>query len=216
MGRGQADATRERIREVATELFAEHGVAGASVRAIASGAGVSVAMISHHFGGKDALYQACLGAMVDELSELQEQLFTRLGGGESLAAALPEAVRTGFRYARSHRATVRLVMRHVLDEGELPLRNRASVHNPFMEAALEALSRTTGHPVVALRFALQSSLYLVTRYALASTADLTRTAGVAVVDEAQLLALVEDQLVGQLAGLLGLEVMEAASTGATR
>ena len=45
-----SEATREQIIRTASELFAEHGRAGASVRAIAQTAEVNGAMISHYFG----------------------------------------------------------------------------------------------------------------------------------------------------------------------
>lgn len=39
--------------------FAEHGYGGASVRAIATRAGVSPALVLHHYGSKDGLRRAC-------------------------------------------------------------------------------------------------------------------------------------------------------------
>jgi AcrR family transcriptional regulator len=57
--RDEDRTTRARIRDVAIAKFAEDGVAGTSVRAIASAAGVSPALIIHHFGSKDALRVEC-------------------------------------------------------------------------------------------------------------------------------------------------------------
>lgn len=51
--------TQARIRDAAIAQFAEHGVKGASIRAIAKEAGVSPALVIHHFGSKDALRTAC-------------------------------------------------------------------------------------------------------------------------------------------------------------
>jgi AcrR family transcriptional regulator len=47
--------TKARLRETALELFADHGIAGTSVRAIAAAAGVSPGLVIHHFGSKDGL-----------------------------------------------------------------------------------------------------------------------------------------------------------------
>ncbi|MFE2752339.1 TetR family transcriptional regulator [Actinosynnema sp. NPDC059335] len=56
----QADLTaRARIRDAALARFGADGVAGASVRAIAADAGVSAALVVHHFGSKEGLRQAC-------------------------------------------------------------------------------------------------------------------------------------------------------------
>lgn len=61
-----ADATRpappagaERILAAAVDLFGRQGVKGTSLKAIATAAGVSPALIVHHFGSKDALRVAC-------------------------------------------------------------------------------------------------------------------------------------------------------------
>lgn len=47
-----------RIRDAAIEQFGEHGF-GVGVRAIAKTAGVSPALVIHHFGSKDGLLKAC-------------------------------------------------------------------------------------------------------------------------------------------------------------
>jgi AcrR family transcriptional regulator len=50
---------RARIRDAAIARFAEGGVAATSIRAIAADAGVSPALVLHHFGSKDELRIAC-------------------------------------------------------------------------------------------------------------------------------------------------------------
>lgn len=49
----------ERILRAAIEQFGQRGVQGASLKAIAQDAGVSPALILHHYGSKDALRVAC-------------------------------------------------------------------------------------------------------------------------------------------------------------
>jgi AcrR family transcriptional regulator len=53
---------RERIVEAAAEVVAERGIAGATVRAIASHAGVSTGFVTHYFEDKDELMVAVLEA----------------------------------------------------------------------------------------------------------------------------------------------------------
>ena len=56
-GRRTGDSgTRDAILDAARDLFAERGYEGASVRAIASRAGVDAALIRHFFGDKEALF----------------------------------------------------------------------------------------------------------------------------------------------------------------
>jgi AcrR family transcriptional regulator len=54
------ERSRTRILDAAFEEFAEKGYAGARVEAIAKRAGLNKQLISHHFGGKEALYRAVL------------------------------------------------------------------------------------------------------------------------------------------------------------
>jgi AcrR family transcriptional regulator len=51
-------SVRDRILDVAQELFAELGYAAASTRAIAQAAGVNLAQLHYHFGAKRDLFKA--------------------------------------------------------------------------------------------------------------------------------------------------------------
>ena len=50
---------RARIRDAAIRLFGERGIEGASIRDIASEAGVSSGLVRHHFGSKESLREEC-------------------------------------------------------------------------------------------------------------------------------------------------------------
>lgn len=62
--RGSPD-TREAILDAARAAFADRGFDGASIRTIATGAGVDPALVHHYFGTKDQLFLATVGAPVD-------------------------------------------------------------------------------------------------------------------------------------------------------
>ncbi|WP_159700756.1 TetR family transcriptional regulator [Arthrobacter sp. 18067] len=51
--------TRARIRDAAIGLFGRDGFSRATVRAVASAAGVSPGLVIHHFGSKAGLREAC-------------------------------------------------------------------------------------------------------------------------------------------------------------
>ncbi|GGQ50343.1 TetR/AcrR family transcriptional regulator [Kitasatospora griseola] len=55
--RTAAEASRERILAVATDLFAEHGYDGTTTRTIAGAAGLNVATVAYHVGTKADLYR---------------------------------------------------------------------------------------------------------------------------------------------------------------
>jgi AcrR family transcriptional regulator len=69
----QGRATRGQLIEVATRLFAEHGYEGTSIEAVLSAAGVSRGALYHHFAGKEALFEAVVSAVSDQVTtELAE------------------------------------------------------------------------------------------------------------------------------------------------
>lgn len=57
-----APATRDALLAAAGRVFAEHGFAQATVRAICTAAGANVAAVNYHFGSKDRLYVEVLRA----------------------------------------------------------------------------------------------------------------------------------------------------------
>ena len=80
--RAGSEATRDALIASARELFAARGYAGASVRAIARGAGVDPSLINHYFGGKEGLFGQAMQIPLD----LQEVLarFDRVCSADEL------------------------------------------------------------------------------------------------------------------------------------
>jgi AcrR family transcriptional regulator len=66
MGRN-AEATKTRLLEAATDEFAAHGIAGARVDRISATARVNKSMIYAYFGGKDQLFDAVMNEHVTRL-----------------------------------------------------------------------------------------------------------------------------------------------------
>ena len=81
-------ATNDRVIDAAERLFAEHGVAGTSVRMITEQAQVNVAAVNYHFGTKENLVRAVIAR--------------RFSGLEAARAAALDAVEV--RAAQEHRA----------------------------------------------------------------------------------------------------------------
>ncbi len=52
--------TKERLIDIATKAFSESGFAATSLRSIAKLAGVSPALLVHHFGSRDGLIEQCI------------------------------------------------------------------------------------------------------------------------------------------------------------
>jgi AcrR family transcriptional regulator len=89
---------KERILDAAERLFARHGFYGVSIRDITKAAGVDVALVSYHFGGKRELFTAVFQRRAELLNP------ERLGMLEDVRrAALPgaptlEAIVNAFTY----------------------------------------------------------------------------------------------------------------------
>lgn len=170
--------TRQSILDAARETFAERGFDKASIRAIATTAGVDPALIHHYFGTKEKLFLACLNAPIDPATivpmaldgprELVGERLVRqvLGVWESPAGAAALAI---LRSAMSNDWTARLIREFVvtqvlrrvvtgldLDPAEAPMRT-ALVASQLAGLAmtrhvlkLEPLASTPADTVVAL------------------------------------------------------------------
>ena len=66
---------RERLLETATELFAEKGYAGASVREIVEKAGVSKPVLYYYFKSKEGLFYAILEWAADVQQKILNEIF---------------------------------------------------------------------------------------------------------------------------------------------
>jgi AcrR family transcriptional regulator len=136
--------TKRTILDAAREAFAERGFDGASIRQIATGAGVDPALVHHYFGTKDQLFRATLKVPIDP-GEVLPQILT--GKRDEIGVRLVTtflrvwdspagtALAAIFRSAMTRDATVRLmreflitqILRRVvahldLDPAEAPLR----------------------------------------------------------------------------------------------
>ncbi|MFI0483765.1 TetR/AcrR family transcriptional regulator [Actinomadura sp. 9N215] len=82
---------KARIRDAALLEFAERGVKGATIRGIAKAAGVSPALVQHHFGTKEALREACDEYVMRAIREVKDE---SLQGGMASPGFTELALRT--------------------------------------------------------------------------------------------------------------------------
>jgi len=211
-----AQATQAKILATAYQLFASSGIDGASVRDIARGAGVSLAMVHHYFGSKQGLYEACIDAMLRELGGLRQELEANLAKGEVRPIVLlSEAVRAGYRFAREHRTAVRLLQRSLVDTGELDARVREQNVLPFLDTISNVLGHLTGRPAASMRLPVQSAIFLVVRYAITSDREIEALVAEAAApfvpraDAPAAVMAVEAHLVPAILGLIGMPVADA-------
>lgn len=89
----EAHGTKERILDAAETLFAEHGFAATSMRAITAEASVNLAAAHYHFGSKEDLLDAVLRRRLEPLNRMRlealGQAFEEAGeDGPTLEAVL--------------------------------------------------------------------------------------------------------------------------------
>ncbi|MBI9075953.1 MAG: TetR/AcrR family transcriptional regulator [Desulfatibacillum sp.] len=114
------------ILEAASELFAKKGVAGVSVRDIATRAGVNHGLIHRHFGSKEALRR-----------QTQEKLSADLIAEMGKTNTFEETMTMAWAAMQKHDAFWRVLARTLLDgkwQGEIQ-----SVF-PFIELAIEMVA----------------------------------------------------------------------------
>ena len=85
---------RARIRDTAIAAFARDGYDASSLRAIAREAGVSPALIVHHFGDKNALRTACDDYVVSVFTDEEHELISA-PTGDRIRTALHDLERYG-------------------------------------------------------------------------------------------------------------------------
>lgn len=117
-----------RIRDAAIEQFGRHGF-GTGLRAIADAAGVSAALVIHHFGSKEGLRKACDDYIAEEIRDEKTAAmrsndpagwFAQLAEIESFApmmAYLVRSMQSGGELAKALWRTMIYNAEEYLDEG---------------------------------------------------------------------------------------------------
>ncbi len=130
------------ILQVATREFAENGLAGARVDAIAEAMRTSKRMIYYYFGSKEGLYVAVLEEAYRRMREIEGSLLL-----DDLAPedALRKLVAHTVDYQREHPEFIRLVMTENIHRGAYLAQSKAirKLNVPAIEGLRRVLDR--GH-----------------------------------------------------------------------
>ena len=106
--RAKGDATRERLLDAATAVFAAKGFYGASLRDIGGPLGLANASMLHHFSGKSDLYAEVLARIGDLFDDLVADVAAAGGRAEALFDGLWD-------WMFDHPAEGQMLMRELLD-----------------------------------------------------------------------------------------------------
>lgn len=97
----RAGRTRQRILDTAAQCFAANGFSRTTVEQIAARAGVSKALVYHHFRAKEAIFEELLERTLTEWSRVG-RVDEHLGAGATVIDALAGMLRASLAYARSN------------------------------------------------------------------------------------------------------------------
>lgn len=74
MHRRNSEETMQRLMDAGAELFDKKGYHNVSIKEIGRLAGCNSALISYHFGSKQALYQSIIDSQLKVLHRLEESI----------------------------------------------------------------------------------------------------------------------------------------------
>ncbi len=144
----RGEETRSGLIAAALKLLGDKGFEATSTREIAAAAGVNVAMIAYHFGGKEGLRAAC----ADFVAERMRQIFAaagefREGSAEEARAALGALARALIRGVvadEAARPLARFLLREVSDASPAFTRMFETGLAPLHARACRLWARATG------------------------------------------------------------------------
>lgn len=140
---------KARLLDAAERLFAERGVGATGIRELAQAAGVNVAAVSYHFGGKEQLYLAVLkrafknsgdiGGVIAECRARAHAAGTRAAAEEALGRVIRRFMGSFLDQERNQARTL-LVLREMADPTEALDIICADFVGPSSEALLDLIA----------------------------------------------------------------------------
>lgn len=177
--------TRERIMTAAEALLAEHGFYGTTMRDIAEAADLPLASTIYHFAKKEQLYRTVLEGIAAELmAELDAAIGpARLRGDliERFVGPVDAFAISLVRWAGSHPARVRLLLRELLDNPTRVARAARLPLGPFLERASAMIASGVRARVLEVRTPETAVLHVVggLHYVVAARPTVDRIVGAA-------------------------------------
>lgn len=139
--------TPDRLLAAAEELFAEHGFAHTSVRQITDAARANVAAVNYHFGGKQRLYEAVFGRVLEHMRHRRLRAISQVMAEpnptlEQVIATFADSFMEPMIDASRGRRMMRLFAHELADAALSPGFFHREMAEPVMNAMTEALGRT--------------------------------------------------------------------------
>src|SRR5579863_9314370 len=146
----RGEETRDALVAAALKRFGDKGFEATSTREIAAEAGVNVAMIAYHFGGKEGLRSACADFVAKRLRQIfaaTEKLPTDTAETAGAAlSALARALIRGIVVDEAARPLARFLLREVSQTSPAFQRVFETAFAPLHAQACVLWARATGAP----------------------------------------------------------------------
>mgnify|MGYP003394188299 CR=1 FL=1 len=161
-------STKERLLQVAKELFAQKGFHGASTREITQRASTNLSSLYFHWQSKENLYLAVYRQLFQKLTVLAQEVTDLLEDGLHARKRLEEVIDPVtdriFTFFDANRELARLNLHRVLEDGALAIQIEEEFENPLYHAVARCYQRLNEEGLVKisdpelLPFALESLL----------------------------------------------------------
>jgi AcrR family transcriptional regulator len=193
--------TKRRVLDAASDLFARFGEGNVSVRKIAGAADISVATVNLYFGSKKGLYRECVAEAYRGLDDLEQ--FQSLLDEADLESAefVYRCMEAVYQYVRAHPNASRLMMRQVLDGGEIEDHSWGRHVGPLLNQGMALLRTQITLSEEEGRLRLQTLVHSLVRYAISNHDHLRKVVGSADLSDDKTDQLICQHL-AQLAALL--------------
>jgi len=147
-----SSSTKERLLQVAQELFAQKGFHATSTREITRRANTNVASLYFHWHTKENLYLAVYRRLFQQLTQVRQGMLELLEEGlrthKSVAAVLSPIADRAFDFFAANPALARLNLHRLLEGGPLAVKVEQELENPLYQAAARVYQRLTEEGVM--------------------------------------------------------------------
>jgi AcrR family transcriptional regulator len=142
--------SRDKILDVAENLFARRGFAGVGLSEVAEGTGLGKSSLFHHFRSKAELYAAVIGRI---LARIEATLLRALAQGGDPVTRLDRLMDALIDELAAHQTYARLLLRSLFEDDEL------AGDLPEEQVANDTLRRITGGMAQLLREGMSAGVF---------------------------------------------------------
>ncbi len=140
-------ATKERLLQVAKELFVQKGFHGTSTREITRQARANLSSLYFHWRSKENLYLAVYRDLFQRLTELTQEFFDLFEKGlhthKSLEKVIYPVADLVFDFYEANPELARLNLHRVLEDGAVAVQVEKEFENPFYHTLARCYQRLT-------------------------------------------------------------------------